>query len=70
MTDVLSHEHQNHGDEQAGELPVELGGLELRQANDALGLHSLVNLGEVYLTANHGGDVADTHTQQDGQGGQ
>ena len=46
---------------------MELGGLELRQANDALGLHSLVNLGEVHLTANHGSDVADTHTQQDGQ---
>ena len=67
MADVLSHEHQNHGDEQACELPVELGGLEVRQANDALSLHSLVNLGEVHLAANHSGDVANAHTQQDGQ---
>ena len=67
MADVLSHQHQNHGDEQAGELPVELGGLELRQTNDALSLNCLVNLGEIHLAANHGGDVANAHTQQDGQ---
>ena len=67
MTDVLSHQHQNHGDEQAGELPVELRGLELRQTNDALSLNCLVNLGEIHLAANHSGDVADTHTQQNGQ---
>ena len=67
MTDVLSHEHQNHGDEQTGELPVELGGLELRQANEALSLNGLLNLLEFHLAANHGGNVADAHTQQDGQ---
>ena len=67
MADVLSHEHQNHGDEQASELPVELGGLEVRQTDDALSLNSLVNLGEVHLAANHGGDVTNAHAQQDGQ---
>ena len=59
MANVLSHKHQNHGDEQTSELPVELGSLEVRQTNDALSLNGLVNGGEVHLAANYRGDVSD-----------
>ena len=67
MTDVLSNQHQNDGNEEASQVPVEFGVLEVGQANEALLGPGLFDGGEVNLTTQHGGDVANDDAQQNRQ---
>ena len=63
MPNILGNQHQNYGDKQPGKLPVELGVLKMRQSDDALLLHGLLDGREVYLAAHNGGHISDDHTQ-------
>ena len=64
MPNVLGNQHQNHGDKQPGKLPVELGVLKMRQSDNALLLHGLLNGREVYLAPHNRSHIPDDHTQQ------
>ena len=64
MPNVLGNQHQNHGNKQPGKLPMELGVLKMRQADDALLLHGLFDGREVYLAAHNRSHIPDNHAQQ------
>ena len=63
MPDVLRDQDEHHGDEQAQVAHVEGRRVEVRQAQD----RGVDDLGELNLTAHHGGDVADEHADENRQ---